>query len=238
MNSHRVNPFPAYQVDQVLHFWFYSTSGFTRDRIFGYEVLLPPVTEISSLALEGIAYSHCKAQAPFQRYFICSLMISKASHGLFCSPGNQILTVLTYPCLQRLLLCTHSTKLSISPLALPWQSVSKGRDARPLEIWFTVALCTIAAEETGFFWFKYRDVKCNPGRQERLWTMPSFTTPPQSFLQGYGELTLLVGIPAWAHPLHKSLLFSLLNVLNLYKCLHVFSQRSSLSMRSGLAFSF
>lgn len=72
---------------------------------------------LKSLPLEGITYSLCKTQVPFQWCFICSSRMSKASHCLFYSPGNQILTVLTQPCLLRSLLCTHSTKLS--PLTSP-----------------------------------------------------------------------------------------------------------------------
>lgn len=68
--------------------------------------------------------------------------------------------------------------------------------------------------------------------------MPSFTTPPQSSLQGHGELTLPAAISAWAHPLHKSLLFSLLDVLTLYMHLHVFSQRNSVSAGSIWHFPF
>lgn len=110
--------------------------------------------------------------APFQWCFICSLMIIKDSHCQFCSPGDQILTVLTY--LQRSLLCIHSTKLSTCPRsALPLHVWGTGWLSPP-ETWFTAALCTAAAEETGFFW----DLKCNPGKQVQLWMgrqeQPSF----------------------------------------------------------------
>lgn len=68
--------------------------------------------------------------------------------------------------------------------------------------------------------------------------MPSFTTPPQSSLQGHGELTLPAAISAWAHPLHKSLLFSFVHALTLCMHLHVFSQRNSVSIGSIWHFPF
>lgn len=65
MNRHKVNPLPAHQVLQVLHFGFYNTPCFTREQILGYEVMLPPVAEIIPLALEPTTALAVKHRLPF-----------------------------------------------------------------------------------------------------------------------------------------------------------------------------
>lgn len=154
-------------------------------------------------------------------------MLSEASHCLFCSPGSQILTAhlsLFADC------CCAPTPLSFpAPYPALTAHVQRTGCSFPPETWFLVVLCSVAAEKTFYPWFKHRNSECNPGRQEQLWMMPSSTIPPQSSLQGHGELTLPAAISAWAHPLHKSLLFSFPDVLTLYMHLHVFSQRNSIS---------
>lgn len=124
MNSHKVNPLPAHQVLQVLHFGSYNTSSFTREQILGYEVMLPPVAEITSLALEATTTLAVKQRLPF----------SEASFALWCSPRILIAcfvllairsSLSIYPCLQRLLLCPHPTKLS-SPLPYPDSPCPRG----------------------------------------------------------------------------------------------------------------
>lgn len=65
MNRHKVNPLPAHQILQVLHFGSYNTSSFTREQTLGYEVMLPPVAEITSLALGATTTLAIKHRLPF-----------------------------------------------------------------------------------------------------------------------------------------------------------------------------
>lgn len=238
VTSHSINPFPDSWVPQVLHFWFYNASGFTREQIFGYEVLRLLLTDISSLALEAITCSQCKTQAPSQRRFFCSLMINKASHCLFCSPGDQILTVLTYPCLQRSLLCIHSTELSTCP-----------HSALSLHVWgtgwlspwdlihcsFVHSCCrgnwVFLVQIQGFeMQSRQKSTALNGHSRIALCRHSSSILPPRED----GNLTLIAAVPVWAHLLHKSPLFYLLYVLTLCKCPHVFPPRSSLCVGSSL----
>lgn len=197
--------------------------------------MLSPVAEITPLALQATTTLAVK-QAPFQWGFICSLMLSEAFNCLFCSPGNQILTV--HLSLSAEIVAVHPSPLSFAA-PCPALDIPFPNFALFLQRLDSTWLYAQLLQRKLFIpWFKHRNSECNPGQWKQLWMMPSFTTPPQSSLQGHGELTLPAAMSAWAHPLHKSLLFSFLDVLTLYMHLHVFSQRNSIYTGSIWHFPF